>query len=185
MLTGCSGNPQVAGYEDNFDSLGNPRGDYWTSFLPPRVPENLVEKAVIRAAQTRKSISVGNSDVIFICKKGTDLYVDDVERSLNTDRFVEKKITRYRVTHDLISAKSAASMEIFPDADFEITVLLVAEKARTIDRVLLYRDGNRNVSLSSLPVADSDCATLVNIYDAGDTGMDPIAKKMVNFCFDR
>ena len=76
-------------------------------------------------------------------------------------------------------------MEIFPDADFEITVLLVAEKARTIDRVLLYRDGNRNVSLSSLPVADSDCATLVNIYDAGDTGMDPIAKKMVNFCFDR
>ena len=174
-LSGCSGAALVA--------MGVPRNNVWSVLAEARAPEGPVEEAVVQAALTRQNVAVEDSDCFFIYADRSGQFVDVVEHPVDNSRMALKSVTRYRVGDGKIAAHTEPVVEIFPDVEFERAVLRCAAMARGANSVLLYDDDIQPVSMASRPLGI--CAAEVRIYEGNKEGRKPMAKRIVNFCFNK
>ena len=179
-------------------SLGGCFGDYqlvslgpstyvqgWHQYETPRSPNNPVEEAVVRVAQSHTNAEKNGSDIFFIVddfsKEKSVQVVDVVEKSSDTSQFPEKNVTRYRVVDDKISAMSEPGTEFYVDADFERAILRAVAKTWASDRIVIYSFGGRSVAIMSDAV--NNCTADVKVYNMDLKNSVPLAKKSVAFCF--
>jgi hypothetical protein len=179
-------------------SLGGCFGDYklislgpstyiygWHQYETPRSPDNPVEEAVVRVAQSHTNAEKDGSDIFFIVndytKEKSIQVVDVVGKSSDTSQFPEKNVTRYRIVDDKISAMSEPAIEFYVDADFERAILRAVAKTWSPDRVVIYSYGDKSVAIMGDAV--NNCTTNVKVYDMNLKGNVPLAQKRVAYCF--
>jgi len=159
----------------------------WHQYVTPRAPSSLVETTVIEVARTKKDKSVEDLDVFFIVndnsKEKPIQVVDVVSRTESKDPFPEKNVIRYRILDGMISAMSDPEFEFYVDANMERAILRAVALTWASDRVLIYNDGSRALSIVSQAV--NKCTTDIKVYKGGTVGGRPSAEKRVSFCFAR
>lgn len=165
----------------SYGSLGEGYGA-WTEYKVHQSPASKEEDAIVQAALTKAPVPVGESTAFYLMTLAPYEYVALVGKAPDEEagRYAEKPVTRYRVLGKRIVARMDTAMEVFPDLEFEKGILLTAAKAKTVDRVLLYRDGVNSVTMNGTPLGD--CAASVAIYGSDQTGGDPLFKKYINVC---
>jgi len=174
-LSGCSGNFQLVKHGDNVVKAG------WHEFIPYE-PENAIERAVIETATTGVKSDIDDCEVYLIYQEMNARYVEVVGKIGDSDPWsVARPITRYRVLGEKIAGNTDMTYEIFPNTDFEKTVVDVAFKANSPDPVVLYLHNEHPMTMSSKPMGN--CAAEVSIFSGLTPGKAPIAKKIIRFCF--
>jgi hypothetical protein len=83
----------------------------------------------------------------------------------------------------MIAAMSDPVEEFYVNANMERAILRAIARTWASDRVLIYNDGPRSMSIVSHAI--SKCTADVKIYTGGTVGGRPIAEKRVAFCFIR
>ena len=179
-LGGCFGNYQLVSFGPSTYVYG------WHQYETPRSPNNPVEEAVVRVAQSHTNAEKDGSDIFFIVddftKEKSVQIVDVVGKSSDkTSQFPDKNVTRYRIVDDKISAMSEPETEFYVDPDFERAILRAVAKTWSPDRVVIYSYGDRSVALMSDAV--NNCAADIKVYDMNLKSHVPLAQKRVSFCF--
>jgi hypothetical protein len=178
-LGGCFGDYKLVSLEPSTYVSG------WHQYEIPRPPNNPVEVAVVRVAQSHTNAEKDGSDLFFIVndytKEKSVQIVDVVGKSSDTSPFPERNVTRYRVIDNRISAMSEPASEFYVNADFERAILKAVAKTWSPDRVVMYSYGDRSVAIMSDAV--NNCTADVKVYDMSLKGNAPLAQKRVAFCF--
>ncbi|GFO55378.1 hypothetical protein GMSM_23850 [Geomonas sp. Red276] len=174
-LTGCAGNWRLVSFQPGLGGGGG-----WHVYTQLEEPEDATEQAAVQVAADRKSREVGNAEVMFIMQDRWFSYVYAVEKGEDGNWLGIRTFTRFVVAGGKIAARSDRTREFLVDADFERAVLRDASMAGGIDSVLIYYDILHPVSMSSRPL--SPCAAEVRIFQEGETGGRPMARKVVNYC---
>jgi alpha-D-ribose 1-methylphosphonate 5-triphosphate diphosphatase PhnM len=181
VLGGCSGDLRLVAFKQSEFAEG------WHQYITPRQPKDAVEEAVLAVAESHKSQEVGDQEVHFIVtdytKKQPVQCVVVVSKSPDKNLFTHKAVTRYRIFEGKIAAMSDSEEEFFIDAEMERAVLRAVAKTWTPDRVLVYNDGTRELTMASHAL--SNCSAAVSIFKGEAVGGKPLAEKTVQFCFAR
>jgi hypothetical protein len=180
-LGGCFGGYQLVAFNAATTISG------WHQYVTPRAPLNPVEKNVIEVARTKEDKNGEEQDIFFIIndnsKEKMVQVVDVVSKTESKDPFPERTVIRYRIIDGMVAAMSDPSEEFYVNADLERAVFRAIAITWSSDRVLIYNDGLRSMSIVSHAV--NKCTTDVKIYTGGVVGGVPIAEKRVAFCFVR
>ena len=107
--------------------------------------------------------------------------VDVVSKTESTKQFPERTVTRYRIVDGLIVAMSDPSEEFYVNADLERAIFRAIARTWAADRVLIYNDGRRSMSIVSHAI--NKCTADIKIYADGKIGVQPTVEKRVAFCF--
>lgn len=181
VLSGCFGGYQLV----SVGSAENVSG--WHQYVTPRPPVNQIENSVIQVARTGKNEKTSDFEILFIIndrsKAAPVQVVDVVSISVSDEQFPEKTVTRYRILDGKIAAMSDPVTEFYVNANFERAILRAIALTWASDRVLIYDDGVRSLSIVSYAI--NKCTADVRIYKEGSTGGIPLAEKRVAFCFVR
>jgi hypothetical protein len=81
----------------------------------------------------------------------------------------------------MITAMSDPTDEFYVNADLERAILRAIALTWAADRVLIYNNGTRSMSIVSYAI--DKCTSDVKIYNEGAMTGVPIASKRVAFCF--
>jgi len=180
-LGGCFGGYQLV-------AVGSPSTiSGWHQYITPRGPVSPVEDAVLDVARTGVTKNVEEQTIFFIIndhsKEKPVQVVDVVSKTESKEPFPERTVTRYRILDGMIAAMSDPVEEFYVNADLERAILSAIARTWASDRVLIYNDGPRSMSIVSYAIGK--CAADVKIYADGTVGGKPIAEKRVAFCFAR
>ncbi|MBJ6726830.1 hypothetical protein [Geomesophilobacter sediminis] len=180
-LPGCIGNFQLISTRQGATTAG------WHQYVTPRPPKNPVEDAVLEVAGTRKSIEIGNQEILYIytdtTKRDPVDCIEVVEKSTGNVETSQRKVTHYRVYKGQIAAMSDPANEFFVDANMEQAIMRAVAQTWAPNRVLFYQDGDKSYAISSNGVGQ--CSAEVSIYNGDKVGKVLIGVKTVNFCFAR
>jgi hypothetical protein len=179
-LNGCFGDYKLIVVADQTSITG------WHQYVTPRPPQNPIEKIVVRVAQTRENEATADLDILFIVtdftKKIPVQLVDVVIKTSSEEPFPERKVTRYRIIDGKVAAMSDPSVEFYVDANLERAILRAVAKTFSPERVLIYNDGTRTLTITSHSI--NKCTAEIKIYNKeglGDSAL--LAEKNVAFCF--
>jgi hypothetical protein len=181
ILSGCSGGFKLVSFGADSEVSG------WHQYDTLRSPLDQVEETVIEVAETRENAKTDESEIIFIfsdlSKAKPVQVVDVVGNTKSKDQFPLRTVTRYRILDGLISAMSEPVYEFYVNADLERAILRAIAVTWSPDRLIIYNDGTRSMSIVSYAV--NKCTTDIKIYEAGVVAGKPLAQKRVAFCFAR
>lgn len=178
-LCGCFGDYQLVTFGPASYVTG------WHQYVSPRPPLSPIEETVVQVARTHQDKETADTDILFVItdktKEKSVQIVDVVSKTESKKQFPERTVTRYRIVEGMIVAMSDPSEEFYVNADLERAIFRAIAKTWATDRVLIYSDGSRTMSIVSYAI--NKCTTDIKIYSDGIVGGLPIAEKRVAFCF--
>jgi hypothetical protein len=181
FLSSCSGGFKLVSFGADSEISG------WHQYDTLRSPLDPLEETVIEVAETRENAKTDDSEIIFIfsdlSKAKPVQVVDVVGNKKSKDQFPLRTVTRYRILDGLISAMSEPAYEFYVNADLERAILRAIAASWSPDRLIIYNDGTRSMTIVSYAV--NKCTTDIKIYEAGVVAGKPLAQKRVAFCFTR
>lgn len=179
VISGCFGGYRLL----SIGPSGHVEG--WHQYAKPRPPNGPIENLVVEVAKTLKAGETDDVDVWYLLTDETNgkpvQVVDVVEKTDNSDDYPERTVTRYRVAAGMIVAMSDPANEFYENIEFERAIFKSINMAKSVDRVMIYNDGTKAVSIISHLI--NMCTAEIKVYKSGVVGGKPVAEKTVVFCF--